>query len=122
MGQRSNYFWSEDADERLKHLWETTTRTASDIGAELKLTRNQVLGRVHRRGLKRQHADLSPAEKFERLIDMIVDAPLNRPVTLLSAAQRLGLSPKIATSMWADLCVSLGRQATPGDKFRKLAL
>lgn len=43
--------WSEDSTERLSHLWSLGVPT-SDIAAQLKTTRNAVIGKANRLGLE----------------------------------------------------------------------
>jgi GcrA cell cycle regulator len=43
--------WPDDRVERLVELWNAGEMTASEIGAELGVSRNAVLGKVHRAGL-----------------------------------------------------------------------
>lgn len=46
--------WTEECVEDLIRLWADETRSASMIGKALGLTKNQVLGKVHRLGLPKR--------------------------------------------------------------------
>lgn len=68
-------WWTIDRVETLKTLWAAGDLSASRIAAEMKTTRNAVLGKVHRLGL----ASRSPAVSERKLT---------------KDARRLGLEPR----------------------------
>jgi GcrA cell cycle regulator len=51
--------WTEERVEALKTLW-TTGNTASEVSRRLGVTRNAVIGKVHRLGLGRRHSPAAP--------------------------------------------------------------
>src|SRR5438046_10120057 len=72
--------WSEDRVEQLKKLWEAGL-SASQIAAELgNVTRNAVIGKVHRLGLSgraKSPASAAPRPRKARPAQLIV--PVARP-------------------------------------------
>lgn len=114
----SRFFWSDDADATLRRLWAAGAQSAGEIAAQMGTTRSSVLSRIRRLNLSVRAADDSPAAKFERLIDLVADAPINNPVSIARAAQRVRMPVAAARNAWARLCASLGPQATPGEQYR----
>jgi hypothetical protein len=112
--------WTDDRDAELRRLFpiNTAEQIAGKLGAGL--TRSAVLARAARLKLTKRYTD--PAAKFESLIDIVADAPLNQPVTLFEAARRVGLSKPDASRMWNGLVCDLGlHPRDQGDQFRVLA-
>lgn len=71
--------WSEERVERLKELW-SAGRTASQIAEELgDVTRNAVIGKVHRLGLKSRPSPIRTERERERRPAAAPSAPDVRP-------------------------------------------
>ena len=52
--------WSDDRIERLRTLWADDELSASDIARRLGITRNAVLGKIHRLGLSNRRQPAGP--------------------------------------------------------------
>src|ERR1700753_1726726 len=74
--------WSDDRVEQLKKLWEAGL-SASQIAAELgNVTRNAVIGKVHRLGPSRRAQSRTPARPAQQM--MRVARPVSRGNTALA--------------------------------------
>lgn len=51
--------WTHERIENLKILWEENQLSASQIGRELRMSRNAIIGKAHRMGLARKKAAVS---------------------------------------------------------------
>lgn len=87
--------WTADHIEELRHLWLEEGLSASQIGARLGTTRNSVIGKVHRLGLK-----LRPAEVRKRKTEVLfssspwlttIKPPRSIPETIVSCSERCSL-------------------------------
>ena len=58
---RRSTAWTAENDAALKLAWETTRRSTAEIGAELGVTKNQVIRRIHARKLVRPAPEPKPA-------------------------------------------------------------
>lgn len=59
--------WTEERVDELKHLWEAGVGTA-EIGDRLGMTKNAIIGKAHRIGLKQRRA--SPKRTRARIVRM----------------------------------------------------
>ena len=90
--------WSEDRVEQLKKLWESGL-SASQIAAELgNVTRNAVIGKVHRLGLSgraKSPSSVAPRQRKARPAQhmMRVSRPVSRGNTALAHAFETELEP-----------------------------
>src|SRR3954452_6737043 len=90
--------WSDDRVEQLKKLWDAG-HSASLIGAELgNVTRNAVIGKVHRLRLSRRAQSPSPAAPRPRKARpaqhvMRVSRPVSRGNTALAQAYEVEMEP-----------------------------
>src|SRR6202162_1588275 len=90
--------WSEDRVEQLKKIWEGG-RSASQIAAELgNVTRNAVIGKVHRLGLSgraKSPSSAAPRQRKTRPAQqmMRVSRPVSRGNTALAHAFEVELEP-----------------------------
>lgn len=102
--------WNDKAIERLKDMW-AGGASARDIAFALQTSPNSVISKAHRLGL---HARENPAEtkesRFERMIDLIADAPLGQPLTVADACKQVGLLTATGTRMWVEFMKSKGDQ------------
>jgi GcrA cell cycle regulator len=99
--------WTDLMVQALKQRW-ADGATATEIAKELGVTRNAVIGRVHRLGLSVRRSPIeTKEEKFERMVDMIgdFDAPIAK------AAEQVNMGLPIAMRMWREMCARMGRQA-----------
>lgn len=69
--------WPDERTERLKTLWAEGSKSATIIGAELGVSRNAVLGKVHRLGLE-SHFVASTKKQKPRVVYV-------RPLNLASS-------------------------------------
>ncbi len=86
--------WTDDRVEQLKKLWEAGL-SASQIAAELgNITRNAVIGKVHRLGLSGRAKSPSSAAPRQRKVArpaqhmMRISRPVSRGNTALAASLR----------------------------------
>src|SRR5258708_5815975 len=90
--------WSDDRVEQLKKLWEAGL-SASQIAAELgNVTRNAVIGKVHRLGLSgraKSPSSAAPRQRKARPAQhmMRVSRPVSRGNTALAHAFEVELEP-----------------------------
>src|SRR5579883_2198573 len=90
--------WSDERVEQLKKLWESGL-SASQIAAELgNVTRNAVIGKVHRLGLSgraKSPAAAAPRQRKPRPAQhmMRVSRPVSRGNTALAHAFEVGAAP-----------------------------
>jgi GcrA cell cycle regulator len=89
--------WSDDRVEQLKKLWEAGL-SASQIAAELgNVTRNAVIGKVHRLGLSgraKSPSTAAPRQRKARPAQMMrVSRPMARGNTALAQAFEVELEP-----------------------------
>src|SRR6187549_3642290 len=95
--------WSDDRVEQLKKLWEAGL-SASQIAAELgNVSRNAVIGKVHRLGLSGRAKSLSSAAPPQRKVHpaqhlMRVTRPIARGNTALAQAFEVEVEPDPVTS------------------------
>ncbi len=101
--------WSDDRVEQLKKLWESGL-SASQIAAELgNVTRNAVIGKVHRLGLSgraKAPSTAAPRQRKARPAQhmMRVARPVSRGNTALAHAFETELEPdRIANDKWVRL-------------------
>jgi hypothetical protein len=81
--------------------------TAVQIGADLGISRNSVLAKVRRLGLKGR-GDETRQERLDRMIDIIADAPLGAPVSVKDAARMVGVAYIVAAGHWRRVWTALG--------------
>src|SRR4051812_26367139 len=91
--------WTEDRVEQLKKLWEAGL-SASQIAAELgNITRNAVIGKVHRLGLsgraKSPSSSAAPRQRKPRPAEhmMRISRPMSRGNTALAHAFEVDAEP-----------------------------
>lgn len=95
MGQQKT-IWTEERVERLKELWMSglsATRVAKELGG---VSRNAVIGKVHRLGLKRDAASHSQAARASRPARP-APAPGRPPAAARRGRQALALKPQAET-------------------------
>lgn len=97
--------WTSARIAMLTELWERGD-TATEIASQMGVTRSTVLAKARRIGLTRKDGD--EAARFERLIDYVVDAPLNAPVSVARAAVRVGIPILRAKQLWSALAQRMG--------------
>jgi hypothetical protein len=124
--------WSDDEDAIVKRMW-ADGKTGGEISAQLPgRTRSAIIGRVHRLELESRpdpslasrtapQPDVFGGNAFQRLIDRVVDAPANFPVSVKRAAVLEGVNEQVAAALWTILCRKMGPQATPGDFLERRA-
>ncbi len=87
--------WTETRIEQLRTMWLDEGLSASQIGARLGTTRNSVIGKVHRLGLR-----LRPAEVRKRKTEVLfgsspwlaaIKPPRRLPETIVSHSERCNL-------------------------------
>lgn len=59
-------------------------------------------------------------DKFEAMVDMIADAPINRPCPVWKAAAAIGISPIVARALWTALCDRFGEEYSTGGDYREI--
>lgn len=64
--------WNEESIEILKTLWEEDDLSAKEIGQEIKMSKNAVIGKAHRLGLSRKTHAPRPRERGERTRTKVV--------------------------------------------------
>ncbi len=88
--------WSDDRVEQLKKLWESGL-SASQIAAELgSVTRNAVIGKVHRLGLSgraKSPSSAAPRQRKARPAQQMMRVPRSRGNTALAHAFEVELEP-----------------------------
>jgi GcrA cell cycle regulator len=88
--------WSDDRVEQLKKLWESGL-SASQIAAELgSVTRNAVIGKVHRLGLSgraKSPSSAAPRQRKARPAQPMMRVPRSRGNTALAHAFEVELEP-----------------------------
>lgn len=94
--------WSPERVQLLRKLWDEN-KTADEIGAGMGLGRGAVLAKAHRLGLPSRR-DLTTEQKFDRLVAIVTDAPLDRPVTIKDASRIVGMRFSVAKVMWDAVC------------------
>jgi len=93
--------WTEDQIDTLKRLWgegHPASAIAEKMGGAL--SRSSIIGKAHRLGLE---ARLNPTDfnaLFERIVDRVVDAPLNEPCSVEEAALAEEANIRWAERMW----------------------
>lgn len=117
--------WNPERLAILRRLWNDEHLTATQISHQLGgVSRNAVLAMARRQNLDARPAAApnfeGKAGRFDKLIDIVVDAPLNRPVTIAEAAGIVGMSRISAEAMWAALCVRYGEVFSLGSDFREI--
>lgn len=105
--------WNPARVEALEQLW-ADGLTGQQIADALGVSRSAVVARAHRLGLKRRIAG-GDDEKFDRVIDLVANAPLNAPRSPRDAAMQVGLVVAKAEAMWADICRRHGESPKGGD-------
>ena len=107
--------WSDNDLERVKRMWLEEGKSATDIARALgNKSRNAVLSKINREGWLRKHQDDDGA-KFDRLVDIVADADLNKPVSVHMAARLVGLSTEEADRRWAALYEQHAEPDAPRD-------
>lgn len=99
--------WNPQQIADLRRMW-SEGAGASTIGEHLGRTRNMVIAKAHRLGLQRRTK--SEGERFEALIDIVTDAPLRQPITVVDAAKRVGIPVLRATELWSGLAARYGEE------------
>lgn len=97
--------WNPARITMLTDFWERGD-TATQIGACMGVSRNTILAKARRMGLKRKNGD--EALRFEKLVDCVANAPINSPVTIAGAAVRVGIPILRAKELWRELAQRLG--------------
>lgn len=115
--------WTESHHDELRHLWNEGL-TASQIAERMGpgFSRSAITGKARRLGLEERGSPTSlPAkEKFEVMVDLIANAPLNQPLSIFEAARLAGIERESARNRWRILCMKMGEpgcaaSATFGD-------
>ena len=65
MAQAAGSVWTDDRLEQLKSLW-SKGLSITQIGQEIGVSRNAVVGKVHRMGLPKRQSPIMRAEKRRR--------------------------------------------------------
>lgn len=99
--------WNPQQIADLRRHWGNGL-SAAEIAAEMTLSRNAVLAKAHRLGLARKTG--TEAERFEALTDIVANAPLGTPITILDAAMRVGIPLRRATDLWSALAARYGEE------------
>jgi len=103
--------WTEKKIERLKDMW-AGGAPARDIAFALQTSPNAVIGKASRLGLQPRENPVETKEsRFERMIDLITDAPLGEPLTVADACKQVGLLATTGTRMWLKFMKTKGYQA-----------
>ena len=88
--------WTDERVERLRQLW-TEGRSASQIATEIGngVTRNAVIGKVHRLGMSGRAKDQAPATAKPRPVKPIVErsAPMSHSAPMTRGATALAYAP-----------------------------
>lgn len=115
--------WTESHHDELRRLWNEGL-TASQIAERMGpgFSRSAITGKARRLGLEERGSPTSsPArEKFEVMVDLIANAPLNQPLSIFEAARLAGIERESARNRWRILCMKMGEpgcaaSATFGD-------
>ena len=61
-------WWIPERTKRLRELWETTDVSATNIGLELGTTKNAIIGKAHRLGLRLRKMTIKPAPARPRIV------------------------------------------------------
>jgi hypothetical protein len=105
--------WTDDKVETLKAMWERGA-TGALIAEAIGMSRSAVVGKAHRLGLTaRPNPVATNEERFERMIDLIVDAPHDgTELPIDFAAKQVGLMGQVGRKMWRETMARFGRQLT----------
>jgi hypothetical protein len=99
--------WTDDKLATLRRMWEQEY-TASEIGEEIGMSRNAVLGKAHRENLSaRVNPVMTKTQIFERVLDRIIDENM----TLAEAADAEAMPRMTALKMWNAVKAARGEQA-----------
>lgn len=99
--------WTDDKLQTLRRLW-GEQYTASQIGEEIGMSRNAVLGQAHRLKLEaRVNPIMTRDQLFRRVCDRITDDGM----TLAEAAHAEAMPKMTALKMWNALVASMGPTA-----------
>lgn len=102
--------WTYDRVETLKEMW-AQGATASQISDVVELSRSSVIGKAHRLGLSaRANPVATNEEKFERMVDLIADAPYGEELSIDFASKQVGFLPQTGRKMWREKMARFGRQ------------
>ena len=115
--------WTEFHQDELRRLWNeglSATQIAERMGP--RFSRAMITGKARRLGLAERGSPTSVGAnpKFEAMIDLIADAPLNEPLSIFEAARLAGIERESARNRWRMLCMKMGEpgcaaSATFGD-------
>lgn len=115
--------WTESDHDELRRLWNeglTAAQIAERMGPAF--TRSAITGKARRLGLAERGSPTATGAnpRFEAMIDLIADAPLNQPLSIFEAARLAGIERESARNRWRMLCMKMGEpgcaaSATFGD-------
>ena len=93
--------WSDDRIERLRTLWADDELSASDIARRLGITRNAVLGKIHRLGLSNRRPPAGPRSIVPRppKVARVRRAKIPSPPSPPKAAPRPELGPGLVARL-----------------------
>lgn len=99
--------WTAESLATLRRLWDQEY-TANQIGEEIGMSRNAVLGQAHRLGLK---ARVNPIMTRDQIFSRVVDRITDDGMTLPEAAAAESMPRMTALKMWNDLVARMGPTA-----------